>query len=87
MNARVLIDGPSELVFDYAIPAGLDVQPGCRVRVPLRRKSATGTVLSIGEPDAQAKWYYEIKRLWQKAQQDKTPFVNPIQGQTLHWVT
>ena len=49
MNARVLIDGPSELVFDYAIPAGLDVRPGCRVRIPLRRKSATGTVLSVGE--------------------------------------
>lgn len=45
------------------------------------------TLTLIGEPDAQAKWYYEIKRLWQKAQQDKTPFVNPIHGQTLHWVT
>jgi len=45
--ARVLIDGPSELVFDYAIPQGLPVRAGCRVRVPLRRKDATGTVLSI----------------------------------------
>ena len=53
MIARVLIDGPSELVFDYAVPAGLDVRPGCRVRVPLRRKSATGTVLSTsGEAPA-----------------------------------
>jgi hypothetical protein len=26
--ARVLIDGPSELVFDYAIPDGLPVVPG-----------------------------------------------------------
>jgi len=41
----------------------------------------------IGEPDTQAKWYYEIKRLWQKAQQDKIPFDNPIKGQNLHWVT
>jgi hypothetical protein len=41
----------------------------------------------IGEPDAQAKWYFEIKRLWQKAQQDNVPFVNPVKGQTLHWVT
>jgi primosomal protein N' (replication factor Y) len=48
--ARVLIDGPSELVFDYAIPAGLVVQPGCRVRVPLRHKAATGTVLALVEP-------------------------------------
>lgn len=49
MNVRVLIDGPSELVFDYAAPEGLQVKPGCRVRVPLRRKSATGTVLSVSD--------------------------------------
>lgn len=45
------------------------------------------TLTLIGEPDTQARWYYEIKRQWQKAQQDKTDFVNPIQEQTLHWVT
>ncbi|HEX8040229.1 MAG TPA: aromatic ring-hydroxylating dioxygenase subunit alpha [Chryseosolibacter sp.] len=45
------------------------------------------TLMLIGEPDAQAKWYFEIKRLWQKAQQDNVPFVNPIKGQTLHWIT
>ncbi len=49
MTARVLIDGPSELVFDYSIPAGLAVMPGCRVRVPLRRKSSFGTVLAVTE--------------------------------------
>jgi len=49
MAARVLIDGPSELVFDYAIPLDLVVQPGCRVRVPLRHKAATGTVLALVE--------------------------------------
>ncbi len=47
--AKVLIDGPSELIFDYAIPEGLFALPGCRVRVPLRNKSATGTILSVGE--------------------------------------
>lgn len=47
---RVLIDGPSELVFDYAIPQGVEVLPGCRVRVPLRNKAATGTVLALVEP-------------------------------------
>ncbi len=46
---RVLIDGPAELVFDYAVPEGLDVRAGCRVRIPLRQKSATGTVLSVVE--------------------------------------
>ena len=45
--ARVLIDGPSELVFDYSFPDDLTVSPGCRVRVPLRNRDATGTVLSI----------------------------------------
>ncbi|MCW1884585.1 primosomal protein N' [Luteolibacter flavescens] len=45
--ARVLIDGPSELVFDYAIPDGLNVQPGCRVRIPLRNKLSQGTVLDL----------------------------------------
>ncbi|NNC90588.1 MAG: primosomal protein N', partial [Akkermansiaceae bacterium] len=51
--AKVLIDGPSELVFDYALPDGADVQAGCRVRVPLRNRDATGTVLSLEEVDAQ----------------------------------
>ncbi|TAE92561.1 MAG: primosomal protein N' [Verrucomicrobia bacterium] len=46
-NARVLIDGPSELVFDYAFPDELPVRPGCRVRVPLRNRTATGTVLAV----------------------------------------
>ena len=47
LAASVLVDGPSELVFDYAIPAGLPVRPGCRVRIPLRNRQATGTVLRI----------------------------------------
>ncbi len=47
--ARVLIDGPSELVFDYAIPEGLPVVPGCRVRIPLRNKTSQGTVLDLVE--------------------------------------
>lgn len=46
---RVLIDGPSELAFDYAVPEGMDLSPGCRVRVPLRRKTASGTVLSLSD--------------------------------------
>ena len=82
MNARVLIDGPSELVFDYAIPAGLDVQPGCRVRVPLRRKSATGTVLSIGEPDAQAD--FALREL--ESLVDPEPLITPVLLKTGAWI-
>lgn len=50
LAARVLIDGPSELVFDYAIPESMEVSVGCRVHIPLRNRSSTGTVLEIGEP-------------------------------------
>ncbi|MEO1857121.1 MAG: primosomal protein N' [Rubritalea sp.] len=49
-SARVLIDGPSELVFDYMIPDGMPVVTGCRVRIPLRNRDSTGTVLDIGPP-------------------------------------
>lgn len=49
--AQVLIDGPSELVFDYAIPEGLEIVPGHRVRVPLRNRPASGTVLRVHEPE------------------------------------
>jgi primosomal protein N' (replication factor Y) len=49
-SARVLIDGPSELVFDYMIPLDMPVVTGCRVRIPLRNRDSTGTVLDIGPP-------------------------------------
>lgn len=45
------------------------------------------TLMLLGEPDAQARWYHEIKRTWQKAQQEGVPFENPIKPHTLHWVT
>ena len=48
---------------------------------------ANPTLTLIGEPDTQARWYYEIKRLWSKAQQNNEPFVNPVEPQTLRWVT
>jgi phenylpropionate dioxygenase-like ring-hydroxylating dioxygenase large terminal subunit len=45
------------------------------------------TLSLIGEPDLQARWYYEIKRLWALSQQNNEPLVNPVKAQTLHWVT
>jgi len=45
------------------------------------------TLMLVGEPDMQARWYYEIKRKWALAQQNDVPFENPVQPQTLHWVT
>jgi len=81
VNARVLIDGPSELVFDYAIPTGLNVQAGCRVRVPLRRKSATGTVLSIAEPVQQDFALRELDSLI-----DPEPLITPVLLKTGEWI-
>jgi primosomal protein N' (replication factor Y) len=77
----VLIDGPSELVFDYAIPAGLDVRPGCRVRIPLRRKSATGTVLSINEAEQADFALRELESLI-----DPEPLITPVLLRTADWI-
>ena len=48
-SVRVLIDGPSELEFNYSVPDSLvdRVKVGSRVRIPLRNRKATGTVLEI----------------------------------------
>jgi primosomal protein N' (replication factor Y) (superfamily II helicase) len=48
-SVRVLVDGPSELEFSYSVPDALvpRVQVGSRVRIPLRNRKATGTVLEI----------------------------------------
>lgn len=81
MNARVLIDGPSELVFDYAIPADLNVLPGCRVRVPLRRKTATGTVLSVEEPEQADFALRELDALI-----DPEPLITPVLLKTAQWI-
>jgi phenylpropionate dioxygenase-like ring-hydroxylating dioxygenase large terminal subunit len=45
------------------------------------------TLMLLGEPDAQARWYHELKRQWDLSQQNKTPFVNPVPAKTLHWIT
>ena len=81
MNARVLIDGPSELVFDYAIPAGLNVRPGCRVRIPLRRKSATGTVLAVVVPEQADFALRELESLI-----DPEPLITPVLLRTADWI-
>ena len=81
MNARVLIDGPSELVFDYAIPPEMAVSAGCRVRIPLRRKPATGTVLSLTESARQDFALREIESLI-----DPEPLITPVMLRTASWI-
>lgn len=81
VNVRVLIDGPSELVFDYAVPAGWDVRPGCRVRIPLRRKSATGTVLAVVQTEQADFALREIE-----AMIDPEPLITPVLLRVGEWI-
>lgn len=62
-SVRVLVDGPSELEFSYSIPDGLEkrVKVGSRVRIPLRNRKATGTVLQIESVPEDAK--YQLKNI------------------------
>ena len=50
---RVLVDGASGLEFDYLVPHKLEDQVvvGSRIRVPLRNRSSTGTVVAFVSDD------------------------------------
>ena len=79
---KVLIDGPSELIFDYALPEGISAHAGCRVRVPLRNKSATGTVLAV---DAGQKASFELKPV--SSLIDPEPVVTETLIQLARWMS
>ena len=82
MNAaRVLIDGPSELVFDYSIPDGLPVVAGCRVRVPLRNRDATGTVLAVSDASGLK---FKLRPLHSLS--DPEPLITPKLLELAHWI-
>ncbi|MCH7227728.1 primosomal protein N' [Haloferula sp. A504] len=82
--ARVLIDGPSELVFDYAIPEGMAVQAGCRVRVPLRNRSSTGTVLAVSSDDDNADLGFSLRPI--DALTDPEPLITPRLLELARWI-
>lgn len=81
MNARVLIDGPSELVFDYAVPPEMAVRPGCRVCIPLRKKPALGTVLAVSDGPAEDFALREIEALL-----DPEPLLTPVLLRMGAWI-
>lgn len=45
------------------------------------------TLMLLGDPDAQARWYYELKRSWNNSIEQGTPFINPLSLQSLRWIT
>ena len=51
VTARVLVDGASGLEFDYELPGDFSsrVGVGSRVRIPLRNRASTGTVVATSE--------------------------------------
>ena len=82
LAASILIDGPSELVFDYAIPDHLKILPGCRVRIPLRHRDATGTVLRIQEaPESE----FDLRYLTGLV--DPEPLITPALLKLAEWIT
>ena len=44
-------------------------------------------LMLVGDPDAQARWYFELKKQRKLAQDTQSEFVNTIQPATLHWIT
>ena len=82
LAASVLIDGPSELVFDYAIPDHLKVLPGCRVRIPLRNRNATGTVLRVQEAPSSE---FDLRFLTGLV--DPEPLITPPLLKLADWIT
>ncbi len=82
--AKVLIDGPSELVFDYGIPERLagSLVPGARVRVSLRGRKATGTVTAVVPRPAEMD--FEVKDV--DSVIEGQPLVTPKLMELARWV-
>ena len=82
LAARILVDGQSDLVLDYGIPpeAG-NVRPGCRVQIPLRNRTATGTVLTLSEPDPA--WQDRLKPILKLI--DPEPLISPVMMDLAAW--
>lgn len=51
-------------------------QQGLRFAPPL---------MLIKDSDTQARWYYQLKREWERAQRENRDFVNPVPTQELRW--
>ncbi len=43
--------------------------------------------LWIDDADRQAKWYQALKTEWSAARGERRPFVNPVEPETLRWVS
>jgi primosomal protein N' (replication factor Y) len=82
---QVLIDGAtSDLSFTYLVPEGVDLRPGQRVRVPLRNRSAVGTVTGV-EWIETANLGYQIKPILGAVSEDA--FLTPGLMKLAEWIS
>jgi hypothetical protein len=44
-------------------------------------------IMFINDTDTLAKWYFSLKREWDKSRQEQRPFNNPVKARTLRWMT
>lgn len=85
MAARVLLDGASDLEFDYAVPEKMEqaVAAGSRVQVPLQKRTMTGTVLALHPAEqAESTRLRPLSRLY-----DERPLITPKLLELGHWVS
>ncbi len=57
-------------------------------RVVLRQQEGLAyrpSLMLIDDADAQAKWFYRLKREWLSAEAEGRDFVNPVKARTLRW--
>lgn len=84
-TVEVLIDGATnDLTFSYAIPDGLTVEPGQRIRVPLRNRAALGTAIRIGEVEEDS-LKYALKPIQGVVSEE--PFLTPNLIRLAHWIS
>ncbi len=80
--ARVAVAAPLHSLFDYLIPAGFDVAPGCRVLVGFGRARTIAVVTAlVGESDYPADRLKPIDRVL-----DAEPLLQPADLDFLAWV-
>lgn len=44
-------------------------------------------LMLVGEADAQARWYFDLKKHWKIANDQNVEFKNPLKGGELRWIT
>lgn len=82
LAARVLVDGFHDMALDYALPQGMEgLTCGSRVEVPLRHRSATGTVIALVRPEAG--WGSRLKPIARLI--DDVPAVSPALLELAEW--